>query len=101
MQKLQNRAARVVTKSDYDVSSMSADEKRIKKAKLAAEKRRSDNPRGNANNVKKFKTGGNQLFRGEYNVTYIVLCGILGWCYEHYPCYLCVLLLFLWNIVSK
>ena len=90
MQKLQNRAARVVTKSDYDVNSMSA-----------AEKRRSDNPRGNANNVKKFKTGDNQLFRGEYNVTYIVLCGISGWCYEHYPCYLCVLLLFLWNIVSK
>ena len=71
MQKLQNRAARVVTKSDYDVSSMSADEKRIKKVKLVAEKRRSNNPRGNANNVNKFKTGDNQLFRGEYNVTYI------------------------------
>ena len=62
-------------KSD-DLASDTADEKRIKKANLAAEKRRSDNPRGNAINVKKFKTGDNQLFSGERNVAYIVLCGI-------------------------
>ena len=44
-----------------DHASDTDDEKQIKKAKLAAEKRRSDNPRGNANNVKKLK-GTNSFF---------------------------------------
>ena len=71
-----------------DLASDTDDEKRIKKAKSAAEKRRKENPRGN--DAKKFKTSDNQLFRGEYNVLMMpILFSVvsqLGWCTEHYPC---------------
>ena len=59
-----------------DLASDADDEKRIKNVKVAAEKRRKDNPRGNANDAKKFKTGDNQLFRGECVADHIVLYGL-------------------------
>ena len=57
-----------------DLASDTDDEKRIKKAKSAAEKRRKDNPRSNVQEVKKLKTGDNQLFRGEQRC-HVILCG--------------------------
>jgi hypothetical protein len=74
-----------------DLASDTDDEKRIKNAKSAADKRRKENSRGN--DVKKFKTRDNQLFRGECNklvmpsyILFFVVCQ-LGWCTKHYPYY--------------